>query len=160
MSTEEGQSGTPPVEDDGSIDDAERLYFRVVNTSAEINDDKDLGRERPTSGALEPDSDGVSVYLESDLIKLNLRPEAVVIAHDNYRVAWVTVASVRALGLGVVPDRDPPDAAPHPCNGAHHLIKGLPLARKKSLKTRQKLSKTGYVLPLGRAAEEGVDGGP
>ena len=145
------------VEDDERISPEERLFFRVINTKADIFNDPNLGRERPTSGSLEPDSDGVSVYLESDLVRLGLSAETVASGHGNYRVAWITVASVREVGLGVVADRNPSDAEPHPCNEAHHLIKGLPQSNNRSLKKRQKLAKTGFVLSAGNADKEPVD---
>jgi hypothetical protein len=116
--------------DDPSIPDDEVLYRRLSYDNGDwvVRHLVTGERVRPTSGAFNPDPDGVSVYRQSRLLALTppLSAADLVVSPENIVVSF-TVSDVRSIRLGVRDDQwpqDVPDLA-HPRNAAHALIVGL-----------------------------------
>ncbi len=99
---------------------------------------------RPTSGAFQPDADGVSVYRRARLEEAGLGVEAIITTQSAIVVS-LTVEDVRSVKpLGVRDDpwpKDIPDAE-HPRNCAHALIIGWHSAggKKKRLACQRALA--------------------
>jgi len=98
------------------------------------------GERRPTSGAFQPDSDGVSVYRMSILRASGLTATDLVNDRQNL-VVGLPLGEVRSIaGLGVVDDPWPTDAyePSHPRNAAHALIVGWQGLSKNERRRRQR----------------------
>jgi hypothetical protein len=128
------------VLDDPAIPDTEVVYRRLY--PGWIVTDTITGQRRPISGAFEPDSDGVSVYLQSILMANDLAAADVALKLEQ-SVAGVDVGELRSIGLGIKPDPWPADVPDpdHKRNAAHALIQGLnALGAKAQLKRRRQLA--------------------
>src|SRR5262249_38062212 len=86
--------------------------------------DSITGERRPTSGAFQPDEDGVSVYRLAILEKDCLSPEDITDTPRNLVYA-VNVSEIRQIGLDVVADPWPKVEYPRPRDAAHALIVGF-----------------------------------
>lgn len=112
--------------DDPSIPSEDELLRRLSDDSPNmIAVDAVSGARRPSSGAFKPDSDGVSVYRHSVLAAGGCTPADVVVRPTNL-VVGLSVADVRAVGLGARNDAWPPGVPDptHPRHAAHALIVG------------------------------------
>jgi hypothetical protein len=103
--------------------------------------DQVTGRRRPSSGAFQPDDDGISVYRDAILRSNGLSPD------DIRKFPWnlvvgVGVADLRTIALDVRDDPWPTDIdePDHPRNAAHALIVGFTgLSRNERRKRQQAL---------------------
>ena len=140
-----------PANDDQSIANSDRLLRRVHPNQLVIDNNADPLRWMPSSAAFVDATDGISVFLRSELDQIP-RPESdVLLGYDMHSLVAVRAAMVRDRDridppLGVARDPNPPDA-PHACAPAHALIIGL-VPGKPGLKRQRK--------PLARAANEFV----
>lgn len=125
--TEESQVAAPP-DDDPDITDNEVLYRRLSYDNGDwvVRDARTGGRVRPTSGAFNPDPDGVSVYRETVLIANKLSASSLLKNPEQSLVSF-TVGHLRGINLGIKFDPWPQDVPDpdDPCNVAHSLIVGL-----------------------------------
>jgi hypothetical protein len=131
-----------PNPDDPSILNEEELLRRLAaGDSAFVVHDPVTGKRRPSSGAFKPDDDGVSVYQSTLLETAGLSPADVMTDSANLVVGFLA-ADVRGLGLGIRPDRWPPDDQGHPRGVAHALLTGLEeLGKNEQHRRRQDLAK-------------------
>jgi hypothetical protein len=127
----------PPVDDPSILDDDELLRRLAADDQAFVVRDLVSGTRRPTSGAFKPDADGVSVYQSTLLADAGLSARDVMVHESNLVVGFLT-ADVRAIGLGIVPDRWPPDDQGHARGVAHALLIGLETLSKNERHRRQK----------------------
>src|SRR5437764_15371029 len=105
---------TAPAADDPNIVDDEELLRRLAaGDEAFVVVDAVTGELRPSSGAFKPDEDGVSVYQSTLLADAGLSA-ADVMTHPVILVVGFLAGDARAIGLGVRPDRWPPDDQGHP----------------------------------------------
>lgn len=129
--------------DDPEIPNDEVLYRRLPADDRNwlVRDSITGEPVRPTSGAFQPDSDGVSVYRDSILRVQNppLDPANVALSAHNVIVSF-TVGDVRSLSMGVKDDAWPPDVPnpKHPRNAAHALIVGWEELGKNARIRKQK----------------------
>jgi hypothetical protein len=92
------------------------------------------GMSRPSSGAFEPDDDGLSVY-RHDVLEQEGCAVADVVS-DAAVPAWLSVAEVRAVAaLGVIGD---PHDEPDPCGRAHALVRGWTALSRKQRRAAQR----------------------
>jgi hypothetical protein len=143
MTEEQGSSQSDSPNDDLQVPDEEVLYRRLP-----FDDQNWLVRDsitgepvRPTSGAFQPDSDGLSVYRKSILNsqKPPLGPADVAMTSENVIISF-TAGQVRSISLGINDDpwpQDVPDPK-HPRNAAHALVIGWEELGKKARIRRQK----------------------
>jgi len=126
--------------DDPSVGSDERLYRRVSPDGANTVWDDNLGRWRPSSGALLIEGDGLSVFLASLVARLGFTVIDVADGHPGHHVVSFSVGDARAQRCGIVPD--PLDPALHPCNPAHALVTatGSRTARRKASKALAELA--------------------
>lgn len=115
--------------DDSEILNDEILYRRLASDDRNwlVKDSITGAPVRPTSGAFQPDDDGLSVYRDSILRSQNppLGPADVAVSTQNMIIGF-TVEAVRSLSLDIRDDpwpQDIPDPK-HPRNAAHALIVG------------------------------------
>ncbi len=140
------QGPEPPAlpDDDPNIPDDEVLYRRLSydNGAWVVKHAVTRQRVRPTSGAFNPDPDGVSVFRHACLLALlpPLGPSDLVVSPENVVVGF-TVGDVRSLNLGVKDDPWPIDVPDpdHPRNAAHALIIGLNGLGRNARSRQQKL---------------------
>jgi hypothetical protein len=139
----------PAADNDSSIPDSEVLYRRVPG-SDDISTtwDHNQGRLRPSSAAFDDDVDGMSVFLLSVIEKLGLTAAAVIDGHPGYLVAGLIAGSVRAEGMGVIPDPDPANAPPHPCNPAHALVTTGHMSGKARRKAARNIAKIAELIDV------------
>ena len=124
--------------DDASILDQEELLRRLASDEqAFVVRDTVTGERRPSSGAFKPDADGVSVYQSTLLAGAGLSP-ADVLTHPANLVVGFLAADARAIGLGVRPDRWPPEDHGHPRGVAHALLIGFETLGKNERLRRQR----------------------
>lgn len=127
-------------DDDADIPNEEVVYRRLRDAGPSfVAVDQLTGVRRPSSGAFQPDDDGVSVYRRSILLANDLGPDDVRNAPLNL-IASVEVGDLRSITLGVRDDPWPADIdePDHPRNAAHALIKGLEALGKNPRRRRQK----------------------
>jgi hypothetical protein len=88
--------------DDLTIDDDEKLLRRIPPWHFYF--DKNLGRHRPSSAAFEdhPDGSPMSVHLQSVLVAHGLAVESILVGHDGYAIAGISVELARANGQGII----------------------------------------------------------
>lgn len=122
--------------------------YRRVRDGGNINVVLDeLGKRIASSAAFDPDEDGISVFLESSLVQAKVEVISVIDGFEGYLLARVRVSDVRALGLGIIRDPNPPDARPMACNVAHCLIK-VPAVSKRNLhRLSQGLARASNLMP-------------
>lgn len=126
--------------DDSSIPNNEALLRRLSDSGPNmVAVDIVTGVRRPSSGAFQPDEDGVSVYSEAKLLAAGLGPADLVRGPLNLVVS-VEVGDVRTISLGVRDDPWPPDIDEpgHPRNAAHALITGWDDLGRSERRRRQK----------------------
>jgi hypothetical protein len=123
----DSEAGPPSLDDDPSIPDDETVYRRLSDSGPSmIAVDLKTQRRRPSSGAFQPDSDGVSVYRKSRLEAARLTAADIKRAPQNI-VVGLGVGEIRTTTqLGVHDDAWPTytDDPTHLRNGAHALIVG------------------------------------
>jgi hypothetical protein len=110
---------TPP--DDHSIPGDARLLRRVSQT---IGVYRGEGGSRVASGAYKtrPPDEGLSVYIESELVARGLTPQdALAGLEGQFYLVAIPASLVRSLGNGIVRDPDPTDGLR---GEAHALITG------------------------------------
>lgn len=139
----------PPPDNDASILDSEMLYRRIPGSdNVSTTWDDNQGRLRASSAAFDDDIDGMSVFLSSVIEKLGLTAGAVVHGHPGYLVAAISAGSVRLEGMGVIPDPDPPDAPPHPCNPAHALVTTGHISGRARRKAARNIAKIAVLIEV------------
>lgn len=141
------ETGTALPQDDHDIPDDEILYRRLSYDNGDwvLRHSGTGERVRPTSGAFNPDPDGVSVYRRTVLLSQTppLGPGDLVVSPENVVVGF-TVSDVRKILLGVRNDPFPSDVPDpdHPRNAAHTLITGLnELGKSARINQQKKLAK-------------------
>lgn len=97
--------------DDVSIPDETRILRRIAPT--QVKTAGDIVRPQSNAFSNSPDGSGTSI----DIWEGDRQPEDTLAGHDHYGLVWLTVADVRAVGLGVI--RDETNGNPH-----HALIQG------------------------------------
>lgn len=142
--TQEPEPEQPALpEDDLGIPNDEILYRRLSYDNGDwiVRHLVTKQRVRPTSGAFNPDPDGLSVYRDTRLLVLvpPLGPADLVAGPESVVVGF-TVGDVRSLRLGVKDDPWPVDVPDpeHPRNSAHALITGLNALGKNARIRQQK----------------------
>lgn len=119
------------------------LYRRIPNVASAdfMTTDEQTGERRPSSGAFEPDEDGVSVYIDRVLRAYRLSHEALV-EEPFHGVVSLLAADISAdgSGLSLVSDPWPKDVddPKHDRNAAHALVKGLADLGKKTRRREQR----------------------
>jgi hypothetical protein len=137
----------PAPEDDDTITPADSVYRRVKDGgNIQVVLDK-AGKRIASSAAFDPDEDGISVFLESTLAQANLEVMSVIDGFEGYLLARVLVSEVRALGLGITRDPNPPDAKPMACNVAHCLIKVPAVSKQQLHRLSQGLARASNLMP-------------
>jgi len=132
---DEVTSGT----DVSPISDDDVVYRRIRDDG--VNVVASGSGDRPSSAAFEPDDDGLSVFLGSELDSNGIEVRDVVEGMTGeYRIAALAVSDIRGFGLQVVRDANPADAPAHPANPAHGLVKFPDLSRKKLHRVRRSLA--------------------
>jgi hypothetical protein len=103
--------------DDASLRDEINLWRRIPPWHVIF--DENLQRWRPSSAAFDNDADGepMSVVIAEEALAQGRSPAALVVGHEGYGLASVTVGLVRACGQGVTRD-------PMPDEPAHALVFG------------------------------------
>ena len=144
----------PAAADDLTIDDDEIVYRRIHRKQLYVEPDGDV---RPNSGAVEDREDGISVFLHSVLVTLDLGPADVVEGYPGRLVARIRVGDLRALTLppdatpakcGITRDPDPPGEAPHKCSPAHALIHTPPnWGKARDRKVRKQIAAAAKLVP-------------
>ena len=139
------QPQTPQDDDTIAADDS--VYRRVKDGGniAVVLDE--LGKRIASSAAFDPDEDGISVFLESTLAHANVEVISVIDGFESYVLARISVSDVRALGLGITRDPNPPDAKPMACNVAHCLITVPAVSKRKLHRLSQGLARASNLVP-------------
>lgn len=116
-----------------SVAEDDILCRRVRNQPSFLPTDPLTGLIRVSSGAFQPDEDGLSVYLLSVLNSAGLDEGAVRTRPDDV-IVGLRASVVRRLDLQV--RRDPVlDSVPwHPRDDAHALVTGWPPGKNKALR--------------------------
>jgi hypothetical protein len=141
--------GQPPAPEDDDTIAPDDLVYRRVKDGGNIQVVLDeLGNRIASSAAFDPDEDGISVFLESTLAQANLDVISVIDGFEGYLLARIRVSEVRALGLGITRDPNPPDAKPMACNVAHCLIKLPMVSKRKTHRLSQGLAGASNLLDL------------
>jgi len=134
------QAELAPANDPAIVDDDAVLRRLSDSGPSMLRIDLATGERRPTSGAFQPDEDGVSVYRESRLHEQDLTAADLVKAPQNLVVS-LGVGEIRAVAnLGVRDDPWPSDVdqADHPRNAAHALITGWAALSRNERRERQR----------------------
>ncbi len=97
--------------DDASIPNETRILRRVAPTQVKMAGD--IVRPQSNAFSNSPDGRGTSI----DIWDGDRQPEGTLAGHDGFGLVWLTVADVRAAGLGVIRNKIPGN--PH-----HTLIQG------------------------------------
>lgn len=136
----------PEPQNDLTISNDEVLLRRLPHRRM-MTFDEGLCVMRASSGAFEPDDDGLSVYRLNILQDNGLSAEDVKRAPENGVVA-ISAQEVRRCGLSVVYDPWPnTDNDSHPRDVAHTLLVGFSTLSKKQSKAKSRtLAKTAETL--------------
>lgn len=125
--------------------EADDVLFRRIPNMRSANfmvTDEQSGRTRPSSGAFEPDEDGVSVYIERVLRAYDLDSNCLMDQPLQGVVALevTDVVSGGEVALTIVSDPWPQDVEDksHQRNAAHALIQGLGDLGKKPRRREQR----------------------
>ena len=116
--------------DDASIPNETRILRRIAPTQVKM--DGDIARPQSDAFSNSPDGSGTSV----DIWEGDLQPEDTLAGHDGFGLVWLTVADVRAAGLGVIRNKIPGN--PH-----HTLIQG-----KKTKGKQRQMARAGRWIKL------------
>lgn len=144
--------------DDPAVADDEALLRRIPDLGSDdfFPVDRATGERRLSSGAFEPDDDGVSVYRSVILAHHSLGP-ADLVRDPLHAVAEVSAGRVRAVQLGVAADPQPPSPTDshHAVGAAHALIVGFGELSKSQRKRRQRDLARAAVLCVPRTLPSG-----